>query len=1074
MPLGIRHRSTLALLPFTPRTVSLAVSLVAGGLCLPVCAQSVLPHEQSDTQYLRQSTDPSTDKSTDKSTNATEQPAVHKVIAFSIPAQSADEALIAFASQAGLTVVFPYNEVRHTFANEVSGNYTPQEAIAMLLANTHLQANIVDKSRIKIESTRNKPRDEHVISRLFSSLTAQDESLVTVPDDEGNYRIEFIEVRGLRAKVAQSVGIKRNASVIMDTIGAVDMGKFPDQNLAEALQRVSGVSIDRAEGEGQLVTVRGFGPEFNRVLLNGRPMASDKLGREFSFDTLASEIVSSVTVYKQNQAAMQSGGIGSTIDIQTAKPLSFKGMRAAGSVKMQYDTNSKAYTPSTTALFSNTYLNNTLGVLASFNQYQREARLDEAQIDGWLVNTNIPADELSVSANTLYVPRNYDQRVRFDERTRTGGTLVVQYRPNNSFELSADYLGSTFDVETSATSMGHWFTSSNLEDVTLDPNGTAVAFSQNSGHATDFHARTFNRSSSLHSYGVDANWIVAPNIIMDADVSYSSASVNDNNGEGNALSLIGYLNRSSFDHTRNTVLPAIFGFEAANPAQVNALGEPVGVGPYLDAANGRAHVMLRRGWSIDDDIGQAKVNISVLGEQQWFSKLDMGAAVTQREKANERRDNEADARHCTFCGYFDSPDIPDNFQSVFDAGDDFLSTISGHEHIPNQWLRHDGDTLFRFLEQAGNVSLAPETRGSSFAVKETVYAAYAQAAIEKDFAPWFVDIHAGIRAEYTDVNVTGVDEQLSALVILDQTELGQEFGASVGIEEASNYSNFLPSFSVKANWLDQWVFRVAYSHSITRPTLEQMSPGVTYTTTRQGGDLRARIGNAQLKPFEAQNIDLAIEHYYQDNSYLSASYFRKTVDNFIVSQSNTLSFNGVTDPSTGSDTNAPDDQDELAQFSVISPNNGRSATVEGVEIAVQHLFGESGWGIQANASFVDSNAELDTANVQSTFALTGLSGAKNMVLFYERDALQWRLAWNHRDGFLQSLNQTQSTEPTFVSPYEQWDMSASYQLSPHLSVFFEGINITNETVHKRGRFSNHLLLVQDAGARYALGVNLIY
>jgi TonB-dependent receptor len=484
--------------------------------------------------------------------------------------------------------------------------------------------------------------------------------------------------------------------------------------------------------------------------------------------------------------------------------------------------------------------------------------------------------------------------------------------------------------------------------------------------------------------------------------------------------------------------------------------------------------MLRRGWSIDDDIGQAKVNISVLGDDNWFSKIEVGAALTQREKANERRDNEADARHCSFCGYFDTPDIPDSFQTIFDAGDDFLGSISGHENIPHQWLKHDGSKLFTYLENTGGVSLAAETRGSSFAVKEAVYAGYIQAAIEKDYAPWFIDIHAGLRAEYTDVQVSGVDEQLSALVILDQTELGQEFGASVNINESTNYTNLLPNLSLKASWLDNWVLRVAYNHSITRPTLEQMAPGVTYTTTRQGGDLRARIGNSQLLPFEAINTDFAIEHYYQENSYVSAGYFRKTVDNFIVNESNTQAFNNVTDPSTGDDPNAVDDADALALFTVISPNNGESATVEGVEIAMQHFFGESGWGLQANASFVDSNAELDAANVRSTFALTGLSGAKNVVLFYEKDALQWRVAWNQREGFLQSLNQTQSTEPTFVSPYQQWDMSLSYQISPRVAISFEGINITNETVHKRGRFSNHLLLVQDAGARYALGVNIIY
>ena len=1054
MPAATTLHDSITLLPLKPSALTVALWMVSLGVNHVAYAESVEPDQQAE--VLAQ--------------NALPLPAID----FAIPAQRADEAIITFANQAELTVVFPYNKVRHISANEVSGNYTPQHAIKKLLEGTGLSAHIVDNTRIKIVPIGERDKSNYLLGRLFDTVTAQGESLVTVPDEQGNYNIEYIEVRGLRARIAQSVAIKRNASVIMDTIQSVDMGKFPDQNLAEALQRVSGVSIDRAEGEGQLVTVRGFGPEFNSVLLNGRPMATDKLGREFSFDTLASEIVSSVVVHKQSQASMQSGGIGATIDVQTAKPLSFKGMRAAGSVKMQYDTNSQQYAPSTSAMFSNTYLNNSLGVLASFTQHQRQARLEEAQIDGWLVNTNVPESELSKDTDTLYVPRNYDQRVRFDDRTRTGSALVLQYRPNNKLELTADYLGSTFDVETSATSMGHWFTSSNLEDVTVDENGTAVAFSQISGHATDFHARTFNRSSTSQSFGVSASYLASDSIIVDADLSYSKANVDDNNGEGNALSLIGYLNRSSFDHTQQNVLPAISGFEQANPGQVNAFGEPVGVSHYLDPSNGRAHVMLRRGWSIDDDIGQAKVNISVLGDDNWFSKIDVGAALTQREKANQRRDNEADARHCSFCGYFDTPDIPDSFQTIFDAGDDFLGSISGHENIPHQWLRHDGSRLFTYLENTGGVSLAAETRGSSFAVKETVYAGYIQAAIEKDYAPWFIDIHVGLRAEYTDVQVSGVDEQLSALVILDQTELGQEFGASVNINESTNYTNLLPSLSLKASWLDNWVLRVAYNHSITRPTLEQMAPGVTYTTTRQGGDLRARIGNSQLLPFEAINTDFAIEHYYQESSYVSAGYFRKTVDNFIVNESNTQAFNNVTDPSTGDDPNAVDDADALALFTVISPNNGESATVEGVEIAMQHFFGESGWGLQANASFVDSNAELDAANVRSTFALTGLSGAKNVVLFYEKDALQWRVAWNQREGFLQSLNQTQSTEPTFVSPYQQWDMSLSYQISPRVAISFEGINITNETVHKRGRFSNHLLLVQDAGARYALGVNIIY
>ncbi|WOI37759.1 TonB-dependent receptor [Alteromonas sp. CI.11.F.A3] len=1056
MPVIQEQKKQRKLLPYKPRVLTMAIW--ATSFCM-----LGIPSTYAQSFFKKPVAKSTVSESPTVEAKSARQKA--PIISFNIPTSSGDEALIAFANQAELTVVFPYNKVRHVTANQVVGNYTPQHAIAMLLDGSPLHAEVINNKRIKILSASENSEKSHLLSRLFNAITAQDDSLIAVPDEAGRFDIEYIEVRGVRARVTQSVGIKHDADVILDTIQSVEMGKFPDQNLAEALQRVSGVSIDRAEGEGQLVTVRGFGPEFNRVLINGRPLATDKLGRAFSFDTLASEIVSSVTVHKQAQAAMQSGGIGATIDIETAKPLSFRGMRAAGSVKMQYDTNSANFAPSATAMFSNTYLSNRLGLLASFTHHERDAQIEEAQIDGWLVNTSIPASELPDNVSTLYVPRNYDQRVRFDQRTRTGAALVLQYRPSDDVELAVDYLGSQFDVDTAATSMGHWFTSSNLEDVILDSNGSALAFSQSSGHATDFHARTFNRSSNVQSLGFSADWAIQDHILFDADISISNARVNDKNGEGNSLSLIGYLNQSAFDHTAGDVLPAISGFQS-------------GVGQdesnFLNPANGRSHVMLRRGWNIDDDIAQGRVNITYLSDNSWFSQLNTGVAITQRDKTNERRDNEANARHCTFCGYFENPDIPDSFQTVFDAGSGFLSSVSGHESIPHQWLQHNGATLFNFLQNNAGVSLAAETRGSSFAVEETVYATYLQFALERDLSPWFIDFRAGLRTEYTHVNVNGVDEQLSALIILDQTELGQEFGQSVAIKSDSSYVNWLPSVSMKLGWRDEWVLRTAYNHSLTRPTLEQMAPGVTYTTTRQGGDLRARIGNPQLLPFEAINMDVAIERYYQNNSYVSLGIFRKEVDNFIISESDQLTFDGVTDPSTGSDLNAPDSSDELAIFTVNSPNNGRSATVEGVELSLQHLFRESGWGLQANASYVRSNAELDTTNIRSTFALTGLSGTKNVVVFYEKDALQWRLAWNHRDGFLQSLNQTQSTEPTFVAPYQQWDMSVAYDISSHISLFAEGINLTNETVHKRGRFSNQLLLVQDSGTRYALGINVTY
>ncbi len=1001
-------------------------------------------------------------------------PVTQAQLPFFIHRNTADEALIDFAEQAGLTIAFPYNKVRHTITNPVEGALTIRQAMSGLLKGTGLSARFDEHNNITILVDEAPAQSESMLARWFRELTAAQDELLTVPLRDNQDRVEYIEVKGLRARTTQSVSIKRDAEYVLETVQSLEMGKFPDQNLAEALQRVPGVSIDRAEGEGQFVSVRGFGPQFNNVLLNGRQMATDTLGRQFSFDTLAPEMVNAVTVHKQGQAGLPGGGVGATINIQTAKPLALRGLRVAGSVKMQYDSNAGQYTPQGSLLFSDTFNHDTMGLLVSLSYYARDARIDEAQIDGWVVNTGVPAEQLDKPVDNLYVPRKYDQRVRFETRRRQGATVVYQYRPAEDLALTLDYLGTDFSVDSSATSIGHWFTSSNLEDVVTDTNGTAIRFSQRTGHATDFHARSFNRNSVLHSLGANLQWEPADALMLSLDIATSRAQVDDPDGDGDALSLIGYLNQSTFDHTQGNILPAIYGFESANPLQQNAAGELTGVSHYLDPANSRTHVMLKRGWQIEDSIDQAALNVRWVSGSAWLAGISAGLRYSHQQKDNERRDNEYNGLHCYFCGYFDSPQIPLSFQTRFNAGDSFLSSVSGSDTIPHQWLRHDGPQLFSYLEALGNVDLSPVRRGNSYSVSEKVWAGYVNTSLELPLSNWFLSANLGMRAEYTQVSVSAVNEVLSRLVILDQTELGPVFEDTQAEFSQFSYSNWLPAVSLRAAWQENWVVRAGYSRSLTRPTLEQMSPGTRYTTTRQGGDLRAFVGNPQLRPFESDNLDVALEYYYGDSNYLSAGVYRKYVDNFITINSQPVLYASVTDPSTGSNPLNADDQDSAAWFDVARPVNGRTAVVDGLELSAQHLFGKTGWGLQANYSQVDSNAELDKYNVNSKFALTGLSGARNLVLFYEKGALQWRLAWNYREGFLQSLEQPLSTEPTYVSPYKQWDMSASYQVTSQLSIFFEGINLTDEIVHKHGRFANQLLLIQDTGSRFAVGFRATY
>ena len=933
-----------------------------------------------------------------------------------------------------------------------------------------------------------------------------------------NNDVEVIEVSGIRSSVAKSMDVKRSSAGVVDAISAEDIGDFPDTNLAESLQRITGVSIDRSGGEGQLITVRGFGPQFNTVLVNGRQMASENDSRAFSFDTIASELVSSLDVHKTSTATMQSGGVGSTININTARPFALNGFKMAGSVKGVYDENSEETTPQFSGLISNTFNDDTFGVLLAVSHQERETRLNQAQMDGWLENVGVPnpvTQSGDAWTGNVFSPRNYDHKVTFEERTRTNANLVFQYAPNDKLVVTADALYSDFDVESEATSYGHWFTAPNIQGVgddgslfdengnrrspTVDANGTIVDLYQEVGLATDMHAKTFDRLTDTYAIGLNFDYQYSDNLNLSFDLSHSEAEREANNGGGDQLSLIGYANRVRFQVDDN-ILPVASMFASPNDNIYSGQQEldgaivtgpdgfpiynpaltPDGVSNHLDEANSRAHVMLRRGWAVEDEVSQLRFDGEYVTDGSGLTEIRFGAQYSSETKSLTRWDNEGVGIHCTYCGYPDLPEIPAGSQYVFDAGSDFLSDVSGSGRMPTSWLAHDGEANFAFLESyyqsvnGESISFDAVRRNNSFEVEEDIISTYMEFDFEGEVADMFLSATAGVRYEMTDVTVNGTQAPITGLTILDQTEMLAGFGDAQSIATESDYDVLLPNFSVRLEITDDLIARFAASSTITRPTLNSMSPVTVITTTRQGGDLTSTSGNPALEPFKSDNLDLSLEYYYDEASYASIGYFRKLVSNFIVNSQEDKTFeladgSLLTDPSTGTNASAPDAGDDVAVFTNTLPNNGEDATVDGFELALQHTF-DNGFGVLANGTIVDSDAELDPFDINQVFALTGLSDSYNLVAFYETDDYQIRLAYNWRDEFVQSLTQGQGDGPTIVESYQQLDISGSYSVTDNVEIFFEGINLTEEFVHKRGRFSNHLLLVEDSGRRWAFGV----
>ncbi|MEL7198370.1 MAG: TonB-dependent receptor plug domain-containing protein [Pseudomonadota bacterium] len=320
---------------------------------------------------------------------------------------------------------------------------------------------------------------------ISSPAIAQDQSdsATTMVEDEGN----AIIVTGFRKSLDDSINLKRNSAAVVDAISAEDAGKFPDQNVAEALQRITGVAIDRAGGEGQSITVRGLGPEFNQVLLNGRTLATDNPGREFSFDVLAADIIQTAEVYKTGVAGLQSGGIGSVVNIQTAKPLDRDGLNISLSTAAIYENLSEDFGADVSGVVS--WSNDQFGVLFGGSYQRRNSQFDRNITNGYALREGDAAIFGPESATGLQATdigalpagSRVQQQVIFsrDEQDRERITLngAVQYDSLAGAVMTIDALYSRLDIESFDQQFSGFFSPPFLNPQ-IDENGTVTAFNR--------------------------------------------------------------------------------------------------------------------------------------------------------------------------------------------------------------------------------------------------------------------------------------------------------------------------------------------------------------------------------------------------------------------------------------------------------------------------------------------------------------------------------------------------------------------------------------------------------------------
>lgn len=888
-------------------------------------------------------------------------------------------------------------------------------------------------------------------------------------------QIEEVVVLGIAGSISRAMDIKRDSTSVVDSISAEDIGKFPDLNVAESLQRITGVSIDRSGGEGRQVTVRGFGPQFNTVLVNGRQIASYSGGREFNFDIFATELISGADVYKTARANRQEGGIGATIDVKTARPLDNPGLKIAGSIKGVYETLSEETSPSASIILSNTFADDTVGVMFAYSHAERSVQNNQILTAGWRPGQTISNSRDGVLFTNAFIPRNWDQVVDQQDRTRDNLAVALQFAPSDDLTITLDGFASKFEIDSLVTDLASWFEPDRVGSATIDPDtGTLLSFTQEIGlgasaPATDFVSHTRNREdTSTNGFGINVEWDINDQLIASFDISTSDAE-NDRAGQ-DRFNVAGILNNYTFDGGGSGGTPTV-------------AHDGFGGGTLPDINLNRLHYNEKGNRPTDEDeITEFKADFTYLPGGETFTEANFGIYRQEREKSQFQ----IFGNQCQFCGYNDVAPVDALGIRSFTASNFFPGLI-------DTFYTYDGDAYVQFLADQG-FPIVPTLQNNRYTINEDITSLYMDFTFESEIGDMPVMFNFGARYAETDIEVAAVQSLISDVVpTSDLTLFSNRFGPATDFSDASSYSDLLPSLNVKLDVTDDMVVRFAAYDSLTRPTMSQLSPATNFGEPRQQ-NLTAQGGNPALTPFSSENVDLSFEWYYSDDSLASLAFFKKEVQNFIITQvgDETYTLTDRTAPdfrcsdalcAPGALTDPQDATRDIVAtteelngstevYRVTRPQNGDEAEVTGFELAMTHIF-DNGFGIQANATFVDSDAQIDADSTQS-FALEGLGDSQNLILFYEAERWQVRLAYNNRDDFLQVLDNTalggSTGEPVNTDAYAQWDISGSYDINDDFTLFFEGINITEEERRQTGRFPNQVFAIEDNGARYAIGV----
>ncbi|WNO11201.1 TonB-dependent receptor [Teredinibacter sp. KSP-S5-2] len=844
---------------------------------------------------------------------------------------------------------------------------------------------------------------------------------------------EEVLVTGIRSSLIAALDSKRNSTSIIDAINSEDIGKFPDKNVADSLQRIPGISVDRIWGEGRDIFVRGTDSTMNRTLMNGQNVSSaywwanDNASRGFNYSILASELVSALEVYKSPQARHDEGSIGGMVNVITRKPLDLDPLTIQASAEYQYSELPDEWDPQISALASWSTPDQTFGVLASINSQKRTVRRDG--LEAFLTNSSYTVvDQDNNQTEDVYAAWGGGSAIFRQDRERTTANLTLQFKPTDELDMSLNFVNSDMDMD------------NNNQNYLWIIGGTAVS-------ADDWNAANPTRMVTSGNEVIDAT---NPEFVTTSDGRQALVGGVFNSADPNAPSGVAiepiyrkaYVESQVVDFDLEYETDSLTGhFQAGVTSAKGGSSEDVG---YWFEAKSRTEVTL----------GPDLVEVDYLDiDPTDHSVLTMGSA---RDWVREMTDDE----------WYMQGDLKFNLNASFISSIETGLKYRNHviENVRDNGTTDNTDPSWRVIsmdEVSGGLTptLHQETATSgSLTQYAWIDGGLAQQVIHPMFDAGsmvygfdynaYYELTEKISAAYVQANIEAGDLTGNFGFRVIQTEQtskayqGSDEGGTTTyslVSQDRTYTDILPSLNLIYNVSDELILRGAASRAMARPTFTNLSANIVINATSGV----ASAGNPELEPTYSNQLEFGGEWYFQEASILSASIFYKDLDTYVISETQTENIDGE-------------------NISVTRPSNAaEGADLLGLELQWQQEI-YKGLGVITNYTWTDA----DTPN---ELELPGNSeNQMNIAGYYENDMFGVRLSYNYRD---ESYGGQISGSQQRTEAYGQWDLTANATINDMFNVYMTGVNLTNETVNISTSDGLPIGFYEN-GSRYSVGVRV--